>query len=282
MFARVRTSWAVLQITGRENKCFAASQIIGSGSRRPVYFSRMEWITHSATGFFIGQLATAPEQRPRRAGWWWTIAAISPDWLEFATHWFGDVHRGITHSLYMWPVLALGWAVAARRWGGFQLVSLTRLWVAFAAIVGSHLFLDVLMPYRWYLAWPFSRINWAWDIMPLFDVYVFGGWLVLLAIRRWRQLPPAATARAGLAIFVAVFAIRGMGKLRAQAIADGVLPSGSSGAIVQTVPDYFQPWIWYARRIGISSAWVAVDVLTGQPIPGKSNSMPPHSPVMSN
>lgn len=128
----------------------------------------MEWVSHTTTAFFLGQLMVKPDERPRRAGWWWALASICPDWLEFGTRWFGDVHRGVTHSLYSWPILALAWAAAAHKWGkqsSGQIASLAKLWAVFFVVVGSHLLLDVLMPYRLYLAWPFTDTKWAWDIV---------------------------------------------------------------------------------------------------------------------
>ena len=250
----------------------------------PIY---MEWISHSATGFFIGQIIVPEDERPRRAGWWWMLASISPDWLEFLTRWFGDIHRGVTHSLYFWPILALGWAAAARSWGRQStggIASWLQLWIAFFAIVGSHLLLDVMMPYRIYLAFPFSDTKWAWDIMPLYDVYIFAGWLLLwYAHRRWR-LTSATTARIGLAVFVLVFAVRGSGKLRAKAILAGIPPPAMFSA--RTVPAYYQPWIWYFRADG-DRDWKPLNIVTGQvlageirapffpPIPGREHIKPP-------
>jgi len=248
----------------------------------------MEWISHSATAFFFGQLVVPPEQRPKRAGWWWAIASISPDWLELFTRWFGDIHRGVTHSFYMWPLLALGWVVAARRWGrqsGGQIASLARLWVAFFIVVGSHLLLDGLMAYRIYGWWPFSDFKWAWDVMPLYDVYIFAGWIVLwLAVRRWK-LHTYTTARAGLAVFVLAMSLRLAGKWRAHEIAAealGHLPA----AAIRTLPSYYEPWIWYVRE-GVGSEWKPVDIIEGRirtgeiknpwfpPLPGREHTKLP-------
>ena len=239
----------------------------------------MDWITHTATGYFVGQIITRPEERPRRAGWWWAIAAITPDWLEFATSWFGDVHRGVTHSLYLWPLLALAWAAAARRWGGEQVASLKRLWLVFFMILGSHLLLDVFLAYRLYFAWPFSEARWTWDVMPLFDVYVYAGWLILLLVWwRWR-MPSRTTAKIGLAILLLVLALRVGGKTRAQLVALDMQSGIPPTVMVRTLPDYLQPWIWYTELPQTAPYWTAINVVTGQVVPDGQTLDPCFPPI---
>lgn len=225
----------------------------------------MEWISHTGTGFCIGQAIIKPKERPKGAGWWWMVASVCPDWLEVGTRYFGDIHRGVTHSLYAWPILALLWALAAKRFGGRPAASLTRLWVAFAAIIGSHLFLDVLMAYRWYLAFPFSQVNWAWDIMPYYDAYIFAGWVVLLGVHYWRKLPSMRTAKLGLLIFLAMFAIRSAGKVRAGVLARQLVAGTQTAASMRTIPVFYQPWIWYASPTGArGDASTPINILTGK------------------
>lgn len=226
----------------------------------------MEWVSHTTTGYFLGQLLVEEEGRPKRAGWWWAIASVSPDWLEWGTRWLGDIHRGVTHSLYFWPFLALAWAAAAHRWGRHesrQIASLPRLWGAFIIVVGSHMLLDVFMSYRWYLAWPFSQETWAWGIMPLFDVYVFAGWLCLWYLNRKLKLSTRTTARMGLAVLLVMFLARGVGKIRANALVTERLLLGSA-AEIQTRPTYYQPWIWFVRNGSPNGEWKPVNILTGK------------------
>lgn len=230
----------------------------------------MEWISHTTTGFFLGQLLVKEEDRPRRAGWWWAVASISPDWLEWGTRWFGDIHRGVTHSLYVWPLLALGWALAARRWGRLasgDAVNLLKLWGVFFIVIGSHLLLDVLMNYRWYPAWPFSDTTWAWGIMPLFDVYIFAGWLALWLLTRKLKLSSATTAKLGLAIFLAMFAARSAGKVRAQILAASS-PTLTAAVEVHTRPTYYTPWLWLVRNGDRDASWSVVNVVTGEFLEG--------------
>ncbi|HEX9749687.1 MAG TPA: metal-dependent hydrolase [candidate division Zixibacteria bacterium] len=227
----------------------------------------MDWITHAGTGFFFGQLALKPEERPQRAGWWWVLASISPDWLEFLTRWFGDIHRGVTHSLYMWPLLALGWAAVAKRWGGAAATPFKKLWSVFFIVIGSHLLLDVLMSYRLYLAWPFAETRWAWGIMPLYDIYIYGAWLLLLGMHHWRKLASVQTAKVGLAIFMIAVSIRAAGKIRAHALADNLMTDGTRIVDVRTRPTYYEPWIWFARASEATPDWTPINVITGQIIP---------------
>ncbi len=226
----------------------------------------MEWISHTTTGFFLGQLMLKEEERPKYAGWWWALASISPDWLEFLTRWFGDIHRGVTHSVYVWPFLALAWAAVARKWGRQEtgeIAGLAKMWAVFFVVVGSHMLLDVFMSYRWYLAWPFSHVTWAWGIMPFYDVYIFAGWLGLWYLNRKLKLSSATTAKIGLAILFFVFSVRGVGKIRAHSIiANGSLIAGSAG--VRTRPTYYQPWIWFARDGSSEGDWKPLNVVTGE------------------
>ena len=222
----------------------------------------MEWITHTATGFLVGQAMVKPEERPRRAGLWWTVASVCPDWLEVGTTWFGDIHRGVTHSLYMWPILALLWAAAARRWGGQGVASLQKLWLTFFAIIGSHLLLDIMMSYRLYFAWPFSNANGAWGIMPFYDLYIFVGWLLLLVVNRWRRWPSVMTAKVGLAIFLVMFSVRTLGKIRTHDLAESMIASTSEW--VDTRPTYYQPWILYARSSRTLPNWTPINAITGE------------------
>lgn len=230
----------------------------------------MEWVSHTCTGFLLGQIMVKEEERPKRVGWWWTIASISPDWLEFGTRWFGDIHRGVTHSLYVWPFLALGWALVMHRWGktaSGETLGLLRLWGIFLIIVGSHLLLDVFMAYRWYPAWPFSQTTYAWGIMPLFDVYVFAGWLCLWFLHRRLRLSSGTTAKFGLAVLLMVFAARGAGKARAQTLASENSSLGMS-ADIRTRPTYYQPWIWLVRDGGYDSEWTPLNIVTGEVLEG--------------
>lgn len=230
----------------------------------------MEWVSHTATGFFLGQLMLKEEERPKRAGWWWMVASVSPDWLEWGTRWFGDVHRGVTHSLYVWPILALAWALAALKWGRNEtdeIASSAKLWAVFLVVVGSHLLLDAMMNYRYYPAWPFSEVTWNISVMPLFDIYIVVGWLGLWWMNRKQRLTSLATAKIGLAIFLVMFSVRSVGKIRAQALAvDGELIA--SAANVDTRPTYYTPWIWFVRDGRGDADWTPMNVVTGEVLAG--------------
>ncbi len=230
----------------------------------------MEWVSHTATGFFIGQLMLKEDERPKRAGWWWVIASISPDWLEWGTRWVGDIHRGVTHSLYVWPLLALAWAVAARKWGRQETQEFAgagKMWVVFLVVVGSHLLLDAMMNYRFYPAWPFSDATWNLGVMPLFDIYIVVGWLGLLWVNRKLRLTSAATAKLGLAIFLVMFSVRAAGKVRAQSLASDVAMLDNS-TDADTRPTYYTPWIWFVRDGRGGSEWTPLNIVTGEILTG--------------
>jgi membrane-bound metal-dependent hydrolase YbcI (DUF457 family) len=219
----------------------------------------MEWISHGVTGALVGNVILPAEDRPRHAAAWWVTAALAPDWLGAAVHGLGEAHRGVMHSLYALPVLALLFALAARRWSGNPNARTARLWVAFVAVIASHLVLDALTCYRYNPAWPFVRTDWSVGIMPMFDIYVFAGWL-LLAVFRFRRRALQSTAAIGLAIFAAAVLVRGAGKLRADSYATSALAGGGEGE-VRSVPDYFRPWVWYVRPQAYPYGWWAVDVI---------------------
>ncbi|GAB4327194.1 MAG: hypothetical protein Kow0074_22380 [Candidatus Zixiibacteriota bacterium] len=225
----------------------------------------MEWITHTATGFFVGQAMVKPAERPKRAGWWWIVASVSPDWLEVITTQFGDIHRGVTHSLYLWPLLALAWAAAARRWGGKSVTSLRRLFVVFFAVVGSHLLLDILMSYRLYFAWPFTDAKWSFGIMPFYDLYIFVGWVLLLFASRWRKWPSMMTAKVGLLIVLVMFSVRSVGKLRIEWLAQSMVADRTEQ--IETRPTYYQPWIMLVRSTQTLPQWTPIDIISGAQVP---------------
>ncbi len=224
----------------------------------------MEWLTHTTTGFFVGQAMLAPEERPKRAGWWWIVASVSPDWLEVITTQFGDIHRGVTHSLYAWPILALAWAAAAHRGGGEKVASFQRLSLVFSAILGSHLLLDIMMSYRLYFAWPFTDARWSFDIMPFYDLYIFVGWLLLLVIHRWRQWPSMKTAKIGLLIILVMFTVRATGKLRTELLAANMIDHQTEQ--IETRSTYYQPWIWFVRSTRTFPHWTPINIINGESV----------------
>jgi membrane-bound metal-dependent hydrolase YbcI (DUF457 family) len=219
----------------------------------------MEWISHGVTGVLVGNVVLSPEDRPRHAAAWWVTAALAPDVLGVVTHRLGDAHRGVVHSLYALPLLAFLFALAAHRWNGSSNVRLARLWITFVAVIASHLALDALTCYRYYPAWPFSRTDWSVGMMPMFDIYVLAGWLVL-AVWRWRKRTLRSTAVLGLAVLAAIVLVRWVGKTRADEYAAALAAPDVAGS-VQSVPDYFRPWVWYIRAPGNSSTWRAFSVV---------------------
>ena len=99
--------------------------------------------------------------------------------------------------------------------------------------------------------------------MPFFDVYVFAGWLILWYLNRRLRLSSKTTARLGLAIILAMFCLRGVGKTRAQSIMQSEA-SAMSAVVVETRPTYYQPWIWFVRGGSDKQDWTPLNVLTGE------------------
>jgi inner membrane protein len=103
------------------------------------------------------------------------IAANLPD-LDGLAHLVGagialDTHRGITHSLFAWPVLAavtagLMWLCFRKRGAHFGV-----LWTVAMIGIGVHLLLDLSNSYGMKLLAPFSNakyaLDWAFVVEPL-------------------------------------------------------------------------------------------------------------------
>jgi len=172
----------------------------------------MEWISHGGTGALIGKSLMTREQDPKHAAVWWVAAALSPDCIAAATHSLGEIHRGVAHSLYALPLLSLFWAAAAWHWGSRRSGPFLRYYLAFLLVVGSHLLLDALTSYRYSPAWPFSKTAVYWSVMPMFDLFVFVGWAVLLVVRWGRPQRARLVSIVGLLVMCTSIGLHLAGK----------------------------------------------------------------------
>jgi len=100
--------------------------------------------------------------------------------------------------------------------------------------------------------------------MPFYDLYIFIGWVLLLVVRRWLQLPSMMTAKIGLVIFLTMFSVRAVGKMRTEQLAVDYVPDRAER--IETRPTYYQPWILYIRSSQSIPRWTPINVLSGQTV----------------
>lgn len=102
-----------------------------------------------------------------------------------------EAHRGITHSLVMLPLFAVGLAAATRwlaRRRNWPSPSLARLTLACATGIGSHILLDLINSWGTMIWRPLSNRRVVWDLVFVID-------LTLTAIALAPQLAAWAYAR---------------------------------------------------------------------------------------
>ncbi len=169
----------------------------------------MDPLTHVAAGVGLSRFIAAPQPRPA------ILAALGfallPD-LDFVLLFFDRLsylqhHRGLTHSLVALPVFALlggllAWRLGGRRW--FRPIVLLG-----AAVLASHLFLDLATSYGIQLLSPFSRRKFSLDLLfivdPLLTLLLAAGALTALLRPHRRRLAALALGLAGGYLLVCTF-----------------------------------------------------------------------------
>jgi len=169
----------------------------------------LDTLTHALSGALLGRLmapADAPRAIPRRvaAGF---FAGAAPD-LDFVAGVAGPVeyilnHRGVTHSLVLLPLWAVGvaWLLAKllREPGGWR-----ALYGISAAAIGLHIVCDVITNFGTMVFAPFSDWRAAIGTTFIIDLWFSGiivAGLVASAIA-WRSRLPPIAALAVLAGYV--------------------------------------------------------------------------------
>lgn len=157
----------------------------------------MENIAHSLCGWRLSQLGFARDLGPR--GWLVGVMAANlpdVDVLHYAfdydvANWY---HRGITHSFFGWPFLALAGAAVSHRWlGTARYRDHLALW---AAGLSSHALMDWPTTWGTLLFWPLSSVRFGLEWIFIVDPAY---WLLLgLLPRLLRTWGPAPAARTGL------------------------------------------------------------------------------------
>jgi inner membrane protein len=163
----------------------------------------MDTITQGLFGAGVAQVGFR-DRIGRDAGWVAALCAASPD-LDVHTSrilgWLGRdfplsnlvYHRGATHSLFAIPLIAAAfalpwWAIRrrmARRRRGPDAThdsgAPPPLWLMYACCflaVATHALLDAFTSYGTQLLWPVSRKRFAWDSIPIIDLFVTGTFIL--------------------------------------------------------------------------------------------------------
>lgn len=212
----------------------------------------MDTLTHALSGALLARAtepkAPRPDQLPRRTRMWvgfW--AAAFPD-SDFITRFIDPltyltVHRGITHSVIMLPLWALGVSLLF-----MLLVRGKYSWRAFMGVValgiGIHIVGDVITAFGTMIFAPFStwraQIPTTFIIDPYFTAIIVAG-LVASAVWGLTRQP----AVIGLAVLAAYVGFQGILHQRAVAAGEAyVVRHGIEGATAEAIPQPFSPFHW--------------------------------------
>src|SRR3990172_8541605 len=212
----------------------------------------MDTLTHALSGALLAR-ATEPKdprpgQLPRRARLWGGLwGAAFPD-SDFITHFIDPltyltVHRGVTHSVVMLPLWALGLSLL------FMLLVRGKYSLrAFAGVValgiGIHILGAVITAFGTMIFAPLSdwraQLPTTFIIDPYFTAIIVAG---LIASANWKM--PRVPAVIGLAVLAVYVGFQGTLYNRATAAGRAyVLEHGLKDAQVEAVPQPFSPFHW--------------------------------------
>ncbi len=212
----------------------------------------MDTLTHALSGALLARATEPktprPDQLPRRTRLWigfW--AAAFPD-SDFVVRFIDPLtylttHRGITHSVVMLPLWALGLAFA------FMWIARRKYsWRAFVGVcalgVGAHIVGDVITAFGTMIFAPFSdwraQIPATFIIDPYFTAILIAG---LVASVIWNVARKPAVI--GLAVLAAYVGFQGILHQRAVAVGAAYAASrGLNAAEVSALPQPFSPFNW--------------------------------------
>jgi inner membrane protein len=229
----------------------------------------MDTLTHALSGALLARATEPqeprPDQLPRRARLWvgfW--AAAFPD-SDFVTRFIDPltyltVHRGITHSVILLPLWALGLSLLF-----MLLVRGKYSWRAFAGVValgiGIHILGDVITAFGTMIFAPFShwraQLSTTFIIDPYFTAIIVAG---LLASATWKRT--RAPAVIGLTVLGAFVGFQAILHQRAVAVGEAYAARHRlEDATVDAIPQPFSPFHWMimiSRKDGYSMAYVSL------------------------
>ncbi len=212
----------------------------------------MDTLTHALSGALLAR-ATEPknprvDQLPQRTRMWvgfW--AAAFPD-SDFITRFIDPltyltVHRGITHSVIMLPLWALGLSLLF-----MLLVRGKYSWRAFAGVVamgiGIHIAGDVITAFGTMIFAPFSdwraQIPTTFIIDPYFTAIIVGG---LIASVLWKTTRKPAVI--GLTVLISYVGFQAVLHHRAVTVGEAYAARHQLETVqVEAIPQPFSPFNW--------------------------------------
>ncbi len=215
----------------------------------------MDIVTHAVSGLVV---AAALPKRPatRWTPFFFMLAACLPDFdILFASTpaLFLNLHRGISHSVFAAPVLALLLAFCAwplRRRQTRDRMSIRGLWLAFAACLYLHILLDCFTTYGTMAFLPFSscrvRLN-ANFIVDLFMTLPLIGLLIAGAVLRHKARLLAGLGLAWLVLYPCFN--MGVNALAGKNLAETLHAENRKVVEMSVLPDFFSPLFWRALVI---------------------------------
>ena len=154
----------------------------------------MDSLTHITLGACIGEVMLG-KRIGKRALLLGAVAQNLPDIDAVANLWLSPsasllAHRGLTHSLPVGAVVAVGLAYLLRQWPSARAVPVWFGFVFFAVQIGVHDVLDTTNAYGTGLLEPFSHARFSWHLLyvldPFFTLPLLLVALLLLLLRRDR------------------------------------------------------------------------------------------------
>jgi len=238
----------------------------------------MDPLTHTATGLFLSRIGLkrwTPLATPILL-----LAANAPD-IDIVTTAGGSLnylhyHRHLTHSLAAMPLMALG-TVALVRLVSRKKIHWTGAFFAALLAVATHLVLDLTNVYGIRLLLPFSARWLRLDLVNVFDLWIWGVFLLsiagpflggLVGSEIASRNGPEALHGRGFAWVALVFLLLygcGRGALHARAVAEleSRIYEGSAPLRTLAVPGPANPWRWKGVvETGDSYAVADVDLMS--------------------
>lgn len=130
----------------------------------------MDSLTQAVLGAAVGQ-ALLGRRLGARAALLGAVGGTLPDldmlWADGAAVDFFSAHRGVTHSLFFGPLLALPLAAAGRRWR--PAIPYRAWWTFWMLVLVTHPLLDLFTNYGTQLLAPFSRQPFAIPAISIID-----------------------------------------------------------------------------------------------------------------
>lgn len=211
----------------------------------------MDTLTHALSGALLGRAteprATRPGQLPRATRMWvgfWAAAFPDGDFvLRFIDPLlYLTTHRGITHSVVLLPLWALGLGAAF-----YYLTRRRYSWRALVGVcamgIGAHIVGDIITAFGTMLYAPLSATRVAWPttfiIDPYFTAIIAGG---LIASVTWGATRTPAVV--GLAVLVGYIGFQGVLHERALNVGRAYAARASLPGRVHALPQPFTPFHW--------------------------------------